>query len=149
MLNTRCLGLPFSSGRLADAIVHAVEVAAVHVVDSLPAEERVPDVGVEFDPLLLAPAGDLDLAQPFVPFSAGFVLDRLEIPRADLHVQIFPGLRGVAERNADLHQQHVTAINLKLRIDHQRMAGRRTDRPQVCFLPGPKRGKGLLKRATK
>ena len=70
--------------------VRQVGVFAVHVVDLVAAQQDMPQVGVEFCPLLLRAAFYLDASQPFVPFVLCRAAHGVEVPGRGVMREVLP-----------------------------------------------------------
>ena len=106
-------------GRTLVDIVSAriVGIPAVHVVDLVTAQQHVPQVGVELDPLRLGAALDGHAAQHLVPDGARLGVHGVEIPAVELRAQVGLGILHARVRHADL-EEHLAGL-LQVEVEHQ------------------------------
>ena len=76
----------------------------------------MPQVGVEFDTLLLAASGDFDASEPPVPFGLGFGDNPLKIPAVQFRFQILSSLLLTDIRDSQFHHHDLILLGGKFNI---------------------------------
>jgi hypothetical protein len=90
--------------------VHVDGVIAAGIIEFVPAQERVPEVGVELDLLGSAAAADADLAQPVVPFLSGVGTNLVEGPVGTFQLQVVEGVVDAGKGEADFDLKRITGL---------------------------------------
>ena len=86
-------------------------VNAVDIADDPPAEQGVPEIGIEFHLLGLAAPFDLDAAEPAVPVVARLADHAIEVPVGKLFfAYCMPRVGNADIGNRHLHQQRLVAL---------------------------------------
>lgn len=79
----------------------------VRIVDFMAAEQHMPQVGIEFNPRVLAAALNLDFAEPFIPLRAGFLTNAVKVPMRALSGQVVARILDNGVGATDLDQQRL------------------------------------------
>ena len=93
-----------SVGTMVDIFpVGVVGIETIHIVDLMPSEQNMPQVGVELDVPLVGAATDLDSPECLVPYSLALFDYRVKIPSRSLRGKVFPRVFDTGVGHGDLH----------------------------------------------
>ena len=100
-----------------------VRVTAVHITHDAAAKQRMPQVGVELDPLCLGAAIHRDAAKPIIPLVSRGAHNGVKVPSGQFGLEIFPRVFLAGVGNGDLHQDWLAGFGFELHKTTDVLAG--------------------------
>ena len=92
--------------------LRTVWIVTRHIVDLMPAQQRMPQVGIQLGFELIGTTLDRYLTKPIVPFVTRFLHHLIEIPVRTLRLQVMTRILKAGVGNADFHHQLITCLGV-------------------------------------